>query len=421
MDAEEIRARLEGAGWTATEAPEGAGILIVNTCGFIEPAKKESLDAVLALKARYPNTPILMTGCLAQRYPDALAVDLPEADGIFGNGDLSRVVEAAESLREGGRPVLVPEAAPLGRIPRDALYSTPRSAYLKISEGCSNRCSYCAIPIIRGPARSRAMDDIVEEARYLAARGIYEINLIGQDLGAFGLDTLGRQALPDLLSALSAVEGDFRIRMLYVHPDHFPEGVLDACERDRRILPYFDIPFQHASERLLRAMNRRGNAKIYLDLLSAIRERLPDAVLRSTFLVGFPGETEEDFDALRDFQDRARLDWLGAFEYSREEDTPAILLKGRVAKKTASERRRLVEEAQTELTETILRRFVGRTLEVLVEEGVEGEELSLGRSYAQAPDVDGLVVLHTRLAPGTVVRARVIAVNGVDMEAVTLE
>ncbi len=418
VDAEEIRARLEAAGWTAREGPEGAGILVVNTCGFIESAKKESLDAVLALKARYPESRVLLAGCLAQRYSEDLAADLPEADGIFGNGDLSRVVETADALRRGERPVRVPEAARPARAPRDTLYSYPRSAYLKISEGCSNRCTYCAIPLIRGDARSRDVADVAGEARDLVSRGIFEINLIGQDLGAYGADSLGRPALPDLLEELLRIDADFRVRLLYIHPDHFPRAILDLCARDPRILPYFDLPFQHASRRILSAMNRRGDAETYLRLIGDIRDRLPDAVLRSTFLVGFPGETEEDFAALRDFQDRARLTWLGAFEYSREEDTPAAAFKGRVPRKTASERRRLVEEAQRPITEAALTTFLGRDLEVLVEEPVEGEELSLGRSYAQAPEVDGLTVLNARLEPGRVVRARVVAVNGVDVEAV---
>ena len=417
VDAEEIRARLEAEGWTAREGPEGAGILVVNTCGFIESAKKESLDAILSLKARYPESKILMAGCLAQRYSQDLAADLPEADGIFGNGDLARIAEAAEDLRGGGRPVLVPDAAPLVRPPRSTLFSYPRSAYLKISEGCSNRCSYCAIPLIRGESRSRAVEDVAEEARDLVSRGIFELNLIGQDLGAYGMDSLGRPALPELLEELRRIDADFRIRMLYIHPDHFPDPILDLCARDPRILPYFDLPFQHASAPILRAMNRRGDAETYLRLIGRIRDRLPEAVLRSTFLVGFPGETDKDFEALRDFQDRARLTWLGAFEYSREEGTPAAGMNGRVPRKTASERRRRVEEAQRPITEEALRGFVGRELEVLVEEPVEGEELSLGRSYAQAPEVDGLVVLNARLESGLVVRARVIAVNGVDVEA----
>ena len=418
VDAEEISARLETAGWTARETPEGASVVIINSCGFIESAKKESLDAVLAVRAQYPQTRILLAGCLAQRYPEALASDLPEIDGVFGNGDLSRIQEVAEAALAGERPVLVPPPAPFGLVSRPRLYSYPRSAYLKISEGCSNHCSFCAIPLIRGEARSRSAQDIVREARDLISRGIFEIDLIGQDLGSYGRDTEGRQALPELLEELCRLSGDFRIRMLYLHPDHFPEGVLDVCADDGRILPYFDIPFQHASEPLLKAMNRTGNSETYLALIDSIRTRLPDAVLRSTFLVGFPGETEEDFEALREFQDRARVDWLGAFEYSKEEGTPAAARKGKVPKRIAADRRRRVEEAQRLITGNGLRRFLGKTLEVLVEEPVKGEELSLGRSYAQAPDVDGLVVLNGHFEPGSVVKGRIVAVNGVDLEAV---
>jgi ribosomal protein S12 methylthiotransferase len=421
VDAEEIRARLESAGWTAQEAPEGAFLIIVNSCGFIESAKRESLDAVLALKARHPESRILLAGCLSQRYPEALAADLPEADGIFGNADLSRVTEAAEALASGARPVLVPEAAPLARAPRKRLYNFPRSAYVKITEGCSNHCAFCAIPLIRGEARSRAPSDVAEEVRGLIAAGNFEINLIGQDLGAYGMDTLAHRALPELLAELGRIDEDFRVRMLYIHPDHFPEGLLDECARDPRMLPYFDLPFQHASAPILRAMNRAGDAETYLALMDRIRDRLPDAVLRSTFLVGFPGETESDFDALLDFQEKARLDWMGAFEYSREEGTPAALLKKRVPKRVAAVRRASVEDAQKPITEARLRRFLGRTLEVLVEEPVPGEDLSLGRCYAQAPDVDGLVVLNALLSPGDVVRARVVAVHGVDLEAVTVD
>jgi ribosomal protein S12 methylthiotransferase len=418
VDAEEIRARLESAGWKAVEGPEDALIIIVNSCGFIESAKKESLDAVLSLKAQYPQARVLLAGCLSQRYSDALSSDLPEADGIFGNGDLSKVVDAVETLAAGSRTVLVPKAAPFACVPRKERFSFPRSAYIKITEGCSNHCAFCAIPLIRGEARSRTLSDVTSEARGLIADGVYEINLIGQDLGAYGMDTLGRRALPELLSELGRIAGDFCVRMLYIHPDHFPEGLLDACAKDPRMLPYFDLPFQHASTSLLRSMNRVGDAETYLKLIATIRTRLPDAVLRSTFLVGFPGETDEDFKALRDFQEKAQLDWMGAFEYSKEEGTPAAGFKGRVLKKTAAARRASVEDAQRPITEARLKRFLGKTLAVLVEEPVPGEELSLGRCYAQAPDVDGLVVINALLRPGDIVRVRIIAVNGVDLEGV---
>ena len=273
------------------------------------------------------------------------------------------------------------------------------------------------------------MDDVVAEIGSLLARGVYEIDLIGQDLGSYGRDSGGEQLLPALLSRLSALPGDFRVRMLYIHPDRFPLEILDSCERDPRVLPYFDIPFQHGSPKILKAMGRKGDPETYLGLIATIRARLPDAVVRSTFLVGFPGETDEDFALLRDFQDRARLDWLGAFAYSKEEGTAAAAMKGAVPKKLAERRKAGLEAAQGPITEERMTRFVGREFEVLIEERIEApdgegaeangndEAFSLGRAWFQAPEVDGLCVVRGSFEPGTVVKARTFALRGVDLEA----
>ncbi|HOX48157.1 MAG TPA: 30S ribosomal protein S12 methylthiotransferase RimO [Spirochaetia bacterium] len=426
VDGEEIGARLEASGHAWAPSADEADLIIVNSCGFIEDAKKESLDAVLDWKARYPGKRVLLAGCLAQRYAADLAEGLPEADGIVGNADLAAVVAAAEETAAGGRPVRVPEAAPsIGAFRRGRLLDFPGTAHVKITEGCSNGCSYCAIPLIRGSLKSRPVEEVVAECRDLVARGIRELVLVGQDLGAYGRELSGGELLPPLLSALSATPGDFRVRTLYIHPDNFPYAILPIIKADPRLLPYFDLPFQHASAPVLRAMNRKGSPEAYLRLLSRIREALPDAVIRSTFLLGFPGETDEDFAALRGFQEAARIDWLGAFAYSREEGTAAYAMKGRVPKKTVAERKKAVEEAQERITSERLARFVGRELEVLVEEPVEGaaedrdggEELSLGRAWLQAPEVDGLTVLRGRFEAGTAVRAKVLAVNGVDLDA----
>ena len=243
--------------------------------------------------------------------------------------------------------------------------------------------------------RSRAIEDVAEECESLIRAGIYEINLIGQDLGAYGrdmastADTKGSPARPDLpslLKRLSSIEGDFRIRVLYIHPDHFPDEILEVMAGDPRILPYFDLPFQHASERILKSMNRRGTSRRYLDLIAKIRASLPESMIRSTFLVGFPGEVEEDFEILRAFQNEAKLDWLGVFAYSREEGTPAYSMKGRVSKKTANQRKSLIEAAQEPITTERLMRFVGVEMEVLAEETVEGSPLTLGRAWMQAPE-----------------------------------
>jgi len=435
VDGEEIAARLEDNGHEYVPTGEEADLIIVNTCGFIESAKRESIDAAMHIKSLWPQKKVLIAGCLAQRYPEELLGDMAEADGIFGNADLSLVGEAVDRTMKGNRFALAPSQPGVIDGPfyqRKRLFDFPGAAHVKITEGCGNHCTYCAIPLIRGELRSRSIADVVQECRSLIQKGVFEINLIGQDLGAYGWDLTktgtgddtGIAAaaapvtdLPALLESLSGIPGSFRIRILYIHPDHFPERILSIMSKDPRILPYFDLPFQHASERLLKAMNRKGSPRKYLDLISSIREALPESMIRSTFLVGFPGENEEDFGVLRDFQAKADLDWLGVFTYSREEGTPAYSMKGRVSKKTANEHKNLIESAQQGITSKRLERFIGQKVEVLAEEHVEGAELTLGRAWMQAPDVDGLTVVKGAYASGERVLARIVAVNGVDFEA----
>ena len=423
VDAENMMASLNGAGWVAADKAENADIIIVNSCGFIESAKQESINAVLSWHKFYPEKKIILAGCLAQRYSKELSGLLPEADAFLGINDLSGIVEAAARLMPGGNSSIVKPLSNCEAV--RPLLSMPGSAYVKISDGCDNRCSYCAIPLIRGSFRSRRIQDIVGECKTLLDRGIKELCLIGQDLGSFGKDFPdGSDSLPSLMEALSRLQGDFWVRLLYIHPDHFPLPILEIIEKDKRFLPYFDIPFQHGSEKILKAMNRKGNSEKYLELIDKIRSRFDDAVIRTTLLTGFPGETEEDFALLLDFQQRIRADWLGCFAYSREEDTPAYDMKGRVAKKLALERKRLVEEAQIPITEKLMDRFVGRSFEVLVEESFdpidndERETLYLGRLPCQAPEVDGsAVILSPRaLELGEKVPCRVFARAGFDLK-----
>ena len=435
VDAENMMALLDRSGWIAAEEAENADLIIVNSCGFIESAKQESINAVLGWRKLYPEKKILLAGCLAQRYAKDLAGLLPEADGLFGVDDLPGIVHAADkTLRAATGPASRTRKANPGNRP---LLSLPGSAYVKISEGCDNRCAFCAIPLIRGSLKSRSIEDIAGECKTLLGRGIKELCLIGQDTGSYGRDWIGAAvnpaassaALPRLLEAIArlgtAPKNKFWVRILYIHPDNFPLPILDLMEQDKRFLPYFDIPFQHGSEKILKAMGRRGNADAYLGLIKIIRRRFPDAVIRSTFLAGFPGETEDDFGLLLDFQKKARLDWLGCFAYSREEDTPAYGMKGRVAKKTAIERKRLIEERQIPITEKQMDRFAGRVFDVLVDEkfdapnpGDDGHELYLGRLPCQAPEVDGAaVILSPRpLELGALVPCRVIARRGFDLE-----
>jgi len=451
VDAENMMASLNEAGWTPTEDPEQCDLIIVNSCGFIESAKQESINAVLFHRRQHPTKKILLAGCLSQRYSKELKDDLPEADCFFGIDDLDGIAAAAGRAL-GARPLPAsgagagytgstgnspPLSLPGSKSGSRPLLSLPGTAYVKISEGCNNNCSYCAIPLIRGPLKSRSIDNIVLECKTLLERGIKELCLIGQDTGSFGRDLqdtgaqkpdLSKGDLPLLLKSLSRLEGEFRIRLLYLHPDNFPIEILDIMEKDKRILPYFDLPFQHASEKILRAMNRRGSAEKYLELIAHIRSKFEDAALRSTFLTGFPGESEDDFRLLLDFQERAKLDWLGCFAYSREDNTPAYNMKGRVSKKLAEERKKIIEERQVPITEKQMDRFIGRNFDVLVEERIpppEGEDdctLYLGRIASQAPDVDGSTVIteypvHLRIESGFLLPCKITGRAGFDLKA----
>jgi ribosomal protein S12 methylthiotransferase len=433
VDSENMMAHLNKAGWENTHDAELADLIIVNSCGFIESAKQESINAVLGWRKIYPGKKILLAGCLAQRYAKELAEIMPEADGFLGINDQVRIAQTADDLVNGAKIAnQKPASAAHLQTGERPILSLPGSAYVKISEGCNNRCSFCAIPLIRGGLVSRTIPDILDECRALLKRGIVELNIIGQDIGSFGTETAGateRNAakLPELLKAVSSLEGHFWVRLLYIHPDHFPLQILDIMERDSRFLPYFDIPLQHASGKILAAMNRKGTAEKYLELLETIRSRLPQAIIRSTFLLGFPGETEEDFAALLDFQEKAKLDWLGWFAYSREEGTAAYSMKGRVSAKTQAARKQTIEERQIPITEKNMERFIGQTLEVLIEERIDsaaedGENFWLGRLYCQAPEVDGAAVIVGGDTGGKFpqigkfAKCKVIARRGFDLE-----
>jgi len=436
VDAENMMARLNNAGWSAVSDAADADLVIVNSCGFIESAKQESINAVLGWRKLYPGKKILLAGCLAQRYAKDLASALPEADGFFGVDDLSGIVEKVTSLVENTTlnsisPIsdshnTIPEPRTLNPEPYSQdrpLLSLPGSAYVKISEGCNNNCSFCAIPLIRGPLRCRSVADIVEECKGLLARGIKELCVIGQDIGSYRSEGAG---LPELLAAIAQLSGNFWVRLLYIHPDHFPLGIIDLMEKDPRFLPYFDIPFQHGSQKILAAMNRKGSAESYLALAETIRKRLPNAVIRTTFLAGFPGESENDFAMLEDFQEKLRPDWSGCFAYSREEDTPACEMKAQVSKATAARRQQTIQKRQIPITENAMERFVGQSLDALIEEKLNadetgGKDVWLGRLYCHAPEVDGAAVI-TGTAQGIVPKTgdflpcRVTARRGIDLE-----
>ena len=451
VDGEIIISRLTSLGLRQTFDASKAHIIIVNSCGFINSAKKESIDAILRAKKNYPDAKVLLAGCLAERYADVLKDSLPEADGIFGNGDLSKIDFVVRPLLAGKHPVVTAAQRGISCGKRTMLLSYRNSAYVKITEGCSNRCTFCAIPIIRGSVRSRSADDIVDEIETLLLLGVYEINLIGQDLAAYGTgdwdDVFGsgsfplprigedgvnegtekKSALTRLLKKISALKGRFIVRLLYIHPDHFNRDIFPVMQKDPRIVPYFDIPFQSGDDEIIKAMNRKCTAKEYVRLVRDIRSSFPDAAIRTTFLAGFPGETEEAAHATRRFLSDIQSDWSGCFTYSREEDTASYGMKGRVAQKTALERKRALEALQREITAERLKLRCGKEYDVLIEEVVAGEEgLAIGRAWFQAPDVDGSFVVRydrddeTAFAAvqcGNVVRVFADSVSGVDIDS----
>lgn len=426
VDSEVLLTIAKEKGYVRVTEAKDADLIFVNTCGFIESAKEESINTFFALKGAYPDAKIVLGGCLAQRYAEEL--ELEEADAIFGNRDLAAFSDVLDSLDKGDdQIVLKPEYPDPDREKdeREEYLSMPRSCYLKISEGCDHRCSYCAIPIIRGGLRSRSEDRIIDEAKELIRKGFFEINLIAQDLGAYGTDFDGKSHFCDLLTKLASLEGDFRLRLLYIHPDTFPEELISIVKNSEKIIPYFDIPFQHSSERVLRKMRRFGNTEKYLALIKRIRSEIPEAVIRTTLMLGFPGEERDDFDELLSFVRQARFDWMGSFLYSREEDTPAFDMRDEKAHEKAVKRaarwKNELEELQSAITEERLQGFVGKKYTALVEENIQGEDLSIARIYSQAPEVDGLtVIMGEGIAPGDVVEVGIRAVRGVDLEAVLI-
>jgi len=427
VDAEVIINLLKEKGYELSLDPNNSDLIFINTCGFIQSAKEEAIDNLFELREKAPNAKIIFGGCLAQRYSDIL--ELPEADGIFGNRDLKQISEFVDKLETEDEQIILSPEYPNN--PEDDYYSRstilnyPGSAYLKLSEGCNHRCAFCAIPVIRGPLRSRSKIQILKEANDLVNEGIKEINIIAQDLAAFGTDTTGESQLLPLLEEICNIEGDFRIRLLYIHPDAFPLELIDFVKTHKKVLPYFDIPFQHASIPILRNMGRIGTSDSYYNLIKLIRESLPDAVIRTTLMLGFPGETEDDVKQLFEFTKKCKFDWMGSFIYSREEDTRAFDMISeedheKVIKRAKKDQKKL-ERIQENITSNNLQKFVNNVYDALIEERIEGEDLAIGRIYSQAPEVDGATVIMGRnLKPGTVVKVGIRKVNGVDLDAVIL-
>ncbi len=395
VDSEGMAGRLRRAGYDFASDAAAADLILINTCGFVDDAKRESIDTILEycrLKGSGQLRALVVTGCLAQRYARELCREIPEVDRFLPIADESRIVEIVDQLL-GHSPTPPPEETVAA--PARELLTPFYTAYLKISEGCSNGCSYCAIPMIRGPHRSRHLPELIAEAEALAAGGVRELVLIGQDITRYGQDRGTTDGLPEVLRNLAAVEGLDWIRLLYAYPHRVSEALIEIMASEPRVVPYLDLPVQHISDTVLRRMGRVGGAQAIRRAVGRAREALPDLVLRTSLIVGFPGETEAEFQDLCAFVAESRFEHLGVFAYSQEDGTPAAALPGHVPEPVKVSRRDRILSLQSGISREKNRRRIGSILRVLVEgHSRETELLLAGRYYGQAPEVDGAVLIN---------------------------
>jgi ribosomal protein S12 methylthiotransferase len=425
VDSERMLGKLAQHGYALVPEADGADVVVVNTCGFIEPARQESLAVIremLELKQEGRVGAVVVAGCLAERKKDDLLREVPEVDhivGVFGREEIAQVVDRAVSQRREQRSLFRP--APVRAWEDTArLRITPRHyAYLKISEGCDRLCTFCAIPGMRGKHVTKPIEDVLREAQELLADGVRELIIVAQDTTYYGLDLYGRVRLAELLRELDQLDGLEWIRILYAYPIHFSDELIETLASATKIVPYLDLPLQHINDRMLRRMQRRVDRAATEDLLGRLRSAIPDLALRTTFIVGFPGETEAEFVELVAFVREMRFERVGVFPYSFEPGTPATRLDGHLPEEVKSERQQRLMEAQQEVAFAWTRRQVGRELEVIID-GPDPEvpNHALARSYADAPDIDGLVrVKGKNLHAGDLVRVKVTGADGYDLAA----
>jgi ribosomal protein S12 methylthiotransferase len=444
VDTELMLGQVQAAGHSLVDAPEAADVIVVNTCAFIDAAKEESVDTILemAQHKRSGARQLVVTGCLAQRYAGELARDIPEIDHLLGSADFPSLARALDGGAGRPQPAARGRGRGKSRLPVIQVAETPsyiydhdaprvrigarHSAYVKIAEGCDRPCAFCIIPKLRGPQRSRAIDDIVAEVRGLAAEGVLEVNLIAQDLTRYGWDAGStpdtRATLARLLRALGRIDGVAWIRLHYTFPSAFDDELIDAIASEPKVVKYIDVPLQHISDPMLKRMRRGHSSRVTRELVARLRARIDGAVLRTTFIVGHPGETAAEFDELCAFVADARFDRAGAFTYSVEPGTVSALLPHRVDPEVAAERQQTLMEIQRRISRERGEAMVGREIDVLVE-GVSSETdyLLEGRWYGQAPGIDGVTYLADGQVPaGSLVRARVTQAGDYDLAA-TLE
>ena len=424
VDSEVMLGTLGARGYTLVERPEDASVIVVNTCALIGPAKQESVDTILELaelkKSGRCNT-LVVTGCLSQRYGPELAKEMPEVDHFLGTGAYVQIGDLLAAEAAPRQVIPDPDYVHDARTPK--VNSSPKwTAYLKISEGCDNACAFCIIPTLRGAQRSRPIDDLVAEARTLAASGVRELNLVAQDLTAYGHDLPGRPQLHQLLEALCTVDVRW-IRLHYAYPRVFPDALIEVMAREPKIAKYLDMPLQHASDRLLRSMRRGRDSAFLVALLAKLRARIPGLTFRTSLIAGLPGESEEDFQLLKEFVRTQRFERMGCFQYSDEEGTAAYDFTDKVPQKVIERRWREVMAVQKRINREQNRALIGKRLEVLVEgPSPESEHLLVGRHEGQAPDIDGVVYINDGFGyPGEFVTVEVTEAHDYDLVGKVVE
>lgn len=394
VDAEILLYNLKDAGYNIVSSVSLADVVIVNTCGFIDDAKKESIDEILSvaeLKNRGLIKAIIVTGCLAERYKNEVLKEIPEVDAVIGIGANNNIADVVDKAIMGVKTEDFPNKLLLP-LNGKRIQTTPKYyAYLKVADGCDNRCTYCAIPLIRGKFRSRRMEDILSEAEYLAKNGVKELLVIAQDTTRYGEDIYGKLKLPELLKKLCKIDGIKWIRILYCYPDRITDELIDVISKEEKVLNYIDIPLQHCNKRILRLMNRNGNKESLTNLFKKIRQKIPDVILRTTFICGFPGETDEEFNELAEFSKEIKFERMGCFMYSQEEGTPASYMDNQVDNEVKFRRQEILMEEQMRIMEENSIKMLGKTITVLFEGYDDESNLYFGRSVADSPDIDGRV------------------------------
>lgn len=426
LDTEIMLHEVASAGYEITPDETEADVVIINTCGFIESAKKEAIENILDiawLKKNRSLKAIIVTGCLAERYRESILEEFPEVDAVLGVGSIHNVVEAVEAVtvkkKKGSKKKYSSfEDKEAVRLGGDRILTTPEYySYLKIAEGCDNRCAYCAIPSIRGKFRSRPMEELVAEAKQLEALGVRELNIVAQDITRYGQDLYGEYRLAELLRKITQETAIPWIRLLYCYPDKVTDELVAEIRDNPRILKYIDLPLQHISDRMLKAMNRHGDGKTVRGVIEKLRREIPDIVIRTTFIVGFPGETEEDFEELCEFVHNAKFERAGVFPYSREEGTAAYDMPDQIEEQIKQDRMDILMRDQLDINEARNRTKIGKVITVLCEDYDPVSEVHFGRSAEDAPEIDGKVYFRSehRIAPGSFVQVKIREVLDYDL------